>query len=114
MYISGGENVYPAEVEKVLREHPGVEDVAVIGVPDDQWGEAGQAFVIRKKEFDLKAEDLINFCKGKLARYKWPKKVSFVSSFPRTSLGKVRKLLLTGGTKPFEARIANTELKRAY
>ncbi|MBW2094375.1 MAG: long-chain fatty acid--CoA ligase [Deltaproteobacteria bacterium] len=114
MYISGGENVYPAEVERVLREHPGVEDVAVMGVPDDQWGEAGHAFVIRKRGFDLQAEDLINFCKGKLARYKWPKKVTFVSSFPRTSLGKVRKALLPGGTEPVEAEMTNTALKRAY
>lgn len=114
MYISGGENVYPAEVEKVLRGHPAVEDVAVIGVADDQWGEVGHAFVISKKEFELKADDLINFCKGKVARYKWPKKVIFVSSFPRTSLGKVRKPLLISGTKPVEAGMSSPELKRAY
>jgi len=113
MYISGGENIYPAEVERVLRKHPAVEDVAVIGVPDDQWGETGHAFVIRKKGFELKEEALINFCKGKLARYKWPKTVTFVSSFPRTSLGKVRKSLLVAGGGPVEAGIADTELKRA-
>jgi len=113
MYISGGENVYPAEVERVLREHPGVEDVAVIGVPDDQWGEAGHAFVLRKKGVKLEAEDLIIFCKGKLARYKWPKRVTFVSSFPRTSLGKVRKALLTGGSESLEVGIVKPALKRA-
>ncbi len=112
MYISGGENVYPAEVEKVLREHPGVEDVAIVGIPDDQWGETGHAFVIRKKGFELQAEDLIEFCKGKIARYKWPKQISFVSSFPRTSLGKVRKAFLTGGTEPVETEL-NPALKRA-
>lgn len=94
MYISGGENVYPAEVERVLLQHPGVEDAAVIGVPDDRWGEVGHAFIIKKTGFDLQADELIDFCKGKLARYKWPKKVTFCSSFPRTSLGKVRKSIL--------------------
>lgn len=94
MYISGGENVYPAEVERVLMQHPGVEDAAVVGVPDDRWGEVGHAFIIKKPGLDPQVDDLINFCKGKLARYKWPKKVTFCSSFPRTSLGKVRKSLL--------------------
>ncbi|MEJ2025644.1 MAG: AMP-binding protein, partial [Deltaproteobacteria bacterium] len=88
MYISGGENVYPAEVERVLKEHPAIEDIAVVGIPDDRWGEIGHAFVIRKTGVDLEEDDLIHFCEGKLARYKWPKKVTFVSSFPRTSLGK--------------------------
>jgi fatty-acyl-CoA synthase len=94
MYISGGENVYPAEVEKVLREHPAVEDIAIIGVPDDVWGEVGHAFVIVKEAFTLRAEEMISFCDGKLARYKWPKHVTFSGDFPRTSLGKVRKGML--------------------
>ncbi len=94
MYISGGENVYPAEVEKVIREHPGVEDVAVIGVPDEKWGEVGHAFIIRKKGYDISPDDIIGFCDGKLARYKLPRRVSFVPSFPRTTLGKVKKHIL--------------------
>ncbi|MBW1730790.1 MAG: long-chain fatty acid--CoA ligase [Deltaproteobacteria bacterium] len=94
MYISGGENVYPAEVERVLREHPGIEDVAVVGIPDETWGEVGHAFVIRKAGHNLSAQEVITFCDGKLARYKWPKSVSFVESFPRTTLGKVKKHLL--------------------
>jgi len=94
MFISGGENVYPAEVERLLREHPGVEDVAVVGVPDETWGEVGHAFVIKKPGFSLSAQELIAFCDGKLARYKWPKAVSFMTSFPRTSLGKIKKHLL--------------------
>jgi len=114
MYISGGENVYPAEVERVLRRHPAVEDVAVVGIPDDTWGEAGLAFVIKKVGFDLLAEDIIGFCKGNLARYKWPKRVTFCSSFPRTSLGKVRKVLLIDGSDNIEARVAEKELKRAF
>jgi len=95
MYVSGGENVYPAEVERVLKEHPGIEDVAVLGIPDETWGEVGHAFVIPKAGAELNADDVISFCQGRLARYKWPKKVSFCQEFPRTSLGKVRKSLLS-------------------
>ena len=91
MYISGGENVYPAEVEKVLREHPGIEEIAVIGVADERWGEVGRAFVILKPGTSLGPEEVIAFCTGRLARYKWPKIVTFCEHFPRTSLGKVRK-----------------------
>jgi fatty-acyl-CoA synthase len=91
MYISGGENVYPAEVERVLKKHPMIDEVAVIGGPDDAWGEVGRAFVILKPGASLGAEEVIAFCEGRLARYKWPKTVTFCETFPRTSLGKVRK-----------------------
>jgi fatty-acyl-CoA synthase len=94
MFISGGENVYPAEVERVLRKHPAVEDIAVVGAPDETWGEVGYAFVITKPGTDLKPEDLIGFCDGQLARYKWPKQILFAEDFPRTALGKVRKTVL--------------------
>ena len=94
MYISGGENVYPAEVERVLRSHVGIEDIAVVGVPDERWGEVGCAFVIPKQGVNLAAEDVIGFCEGTLARYKWPEKVIFTSDFPLTALGKVRKTAL--------------------
>ncbi len=107
MYISGGENVYPAEVERVLREHPDIEDVAVVGVPDETWGETGHAFVILKPGSCLCTEDLSQFCDGKLARYKWPKKTTFCKDFPCTSLGKVRKSLLcreNGETTGFSSR----------
>ena len=91
MYITGGENVYPAEVERILREHPGIEDIAVVGVPDERWGEVGQAFVVPKKDTDVTAESLIGFCKEQMAKFKCPKKVVFRKDLPRTSLGKVRK-----------------------
>ena len=94
MYISGGENVYPAEIERILRGHPAIEDIAVIGTPDETWGEVGYAFVILKPGADLTPEDVIGFCDGKLARYKWPKQVFFKGDFPRTALGKVRKHIL--------------------
>jgi fatty-acyl-CoA synthase len=94
MYISGGENIYPAEIERVLRNHSGIEDIAVVGFSDETWGEAGYAFVIPKAGKDLSVEEVIGFCEGKLANYKWPKKVIFKTDFPRTALGKVRKTVL--------------------
>jgi fatty-acyl-CoA synthase len=94
MYISGGENIYPAEVERILRDHPGIEDIAVVGVADRTWGEVGHAFVVPKQDYEISAEDVLGFCEGKLARYKWPKQVIFQTDFPRTALGKVRKTAL--------------------
>ncbi|MCP4023460.1 MAG: long-chain fatty acid--CoA ligase [Desulfobacteraceae bacterium] len=95
MYISGGENVYPAEVEKVLKTHPDIEDAAVVGVFDEKWGETGHAFVIKKPGASLKENVVTNYCQGKLAKYKWPQKVTFKKEFPRTSLGKVKKISMT-------------------
>ncbi|WP_457551088.1 class I adenylate-forming enzyme family protein [Desulfobacula sp.] len=92
MYISGGENVYPAEVEKVLKTHPDIEEVAVVGVPDEKWGETGHAFVIKRPSSSLTERQVIGLCHDKLAKYKWPHKVSFCENFPRTSLGKIKKI----------------------
>ena len=94
MFISGGENVYPAEIERVLRKHSAIEDIAVVGVPDETWGEVGYAFVITRPGSDFKFEDLIDYCDGQLARYKWPQKILIAEDFPRTALGKVRKTVL--------------------
>ncbi len=94
MFISGGENVYPAEIERVLREHPGVEDVAVVGAPDEFWGETGHAFVICRQDMCVSGEELTIFCTERLAKYKIPKIVTFCKTFPRTPLGKIRKFLL--------------------
>jgi fatty-acyl-CoA synthase len=91
MYISGGENVYPAEVENVLYNHPAVAEVAVIGVPDPRWQEVGRAVVVLKPGQALTEQEVIDFCQGKLARYKIPKSVVFVESLPRTAAGKVLK-----------------------
>jgi fatty-acyl-CoA synthase len=88
MYISGGENVYPAEVEAVLHDHPRVTDAAVLGVPHERWGEVGLAFVVADGVTD---EELIDFCAARLARFKVPRTVSFVAEIPRSSLGKIRK-----------------------
>jgi acyl-CoA synthetase (AMP-forming)/AMP-acid ligase II len=91
MIVSGGENVYPREVEDVLFEHPAVADVAVIGVPDEQWGEAVKAIVVRKPGAELGAEALLDFCKGRLGGYKRPRSVDFVDALPRNPSGKVLK-----------------------
>mgnify|MGYP001100198098 CR=1 FL=1 len=91
MYISGGENVYPAEVESVLYAHPAVAEAAVIGVPDPKWGEVGKAIVVVKPGYTLTEEEVLRFCEGKIARYKIPKSVVFVDALPRNPAGKVLK-----------------------
>ncbi len=92
MIISGGENIYPAEVEKVLSEYPKVADVAVIGMPDEKWGEVGHALVLLKDPDDpITMEEMEAYCEGKLARYKIPKKITFVEAIPRTLTGKILK-----------------------
>jgi fatty-acyl-CoA synthase len=88
MYISGGENVYPAEVEAVLHEHPHVHDAAVVGVPHERWGEVGVAFVVADGATE---EELIDWCAARLARFKVPTSVRFVPEVPRNSLGKIQK-----------------------
>lgn len=95
MYISGGENVYAAEVEAQLAEHPGVLEAAVIGVADEKWGEVGCAYLLPGTDNTLPDDaDLIRFCKQRLAPYKVPKYFIRVDDFPRTAAGKVQKHLL--------------------
>ena len=90
LYISGGENVYPAEVERVLGQHPNVSEVAVIGVPDEKWGEAGRAYVVPTgANFD--PADLLTWASERLARYKLPREIVVVAELPRTASGKVQK-----------------------
>lgn len=81
MFISGGENVYPREIEKLLEEHPKIAQVQVIGVPDSKWGEVGRAIVVLETGQETTEEEIIEFCKGKLARFKIPKSVVFTESF---------------------------------
>jgi fatty-acyl-CoA synthase len=94
MYISGGENVYPAEVEIVLYKFPGVLECAVLGVPDEKWGEAGRACVLPKPGESVDPEALRAFCRANLAAYKVPKYIDIVDDFPRTAAGKIQKHLL--------------------
>jgi acyl-CoA synthetase (AMP-forming)/AMP-acid ligase II len=91
MIVSGGENVYPREVENALFEHPAVADVAVIGVPDERWGESVKAIVVLRAGQEASADDLIEFCKGRLAGYKRPRSVDFLAELPRNASGKVLK-----------------------
>jgi len=91
MFISGGENVYPAEVENVIYEHPAVAEVAVIGVPHPKWQEVGKAIVVVKEGHTLTEEEVTEFCRGKLAKYKIPKSAAFIDVLPRTAAGKVLK-----------------------
>jgi fatty-acyl-CoA synthase len=94
MIISGGENVYPAEVEDCLYQHPGVAEVAVIGVPDSRWGEAVLAVVVRRPGASVEAQDIVEFTQGRLARYKQPRQVVFTEVLPRNPAGKVLKFEL--------------------
>jgi fatty-acyl-CoA synthase len=91
MYISGGENVYPAEVEAAIFEHPAVAEAAVVGVPDERWGEVGRAFVVPVPGSSLSPADVPVFLAGRLAKYKIPVYVDVVDDLPRTGSNKVRK-----------------------
>jgi long-chain acyl-CoA synthetase len=91
MIISGGYNIYAREVEDVLQTHPAIATAAVIGVPDDEWGECVKAVVVLKAEMKVTEEQIINFCKERLASFKKPKTVDFVPKLPETSVGKIDK-----------------------
>ncbi len=91
MFKSGGLNVYPAEVEAVLGQHPAVREVCVIGVPDPKWNEVGKAIVALKPDAKLALDELQAFCQSKLAGYKIPKSLAFIDALPRNSLGKVSR-----------------------
>ena len=93
LIITGGFNVYPAEVEQVLAEHPGVDQCAVVGVPDVQWGEAVTAFVVRR-DVTLAHGSLLSHCRNALAAFKLPKRIVYVESLPRNAMGKVQKTVL--------------------
>lgn len=91
MYISGGENVYPAEIEQVIFQMDAVADVGVIGVPHEKWGECGKAVVVKAKDTDITEEKIIDYCKAHLAKFKVPMSVEFVDELPRNAAGKILK-----------------------
>ncbi|MCJ7776504.1 MAG: long-chain fatty acid--CoA ligase [Desulfobulbaceae bacterium] len=94
MIVSGGENIYPREIEEVLITHPAIADVAVVGIPDPDWGESVKAFVALKEGEMISEQEVIDFCKKYLASYKKPKTVAFIPSIPRNPSGKALKRLL--------------------
>nr|WP_244661783.1 AMP-binding protein [Mesorhizobium huakuii] len=100
MFISGGENVYPVEIETVLLDHPGVAEAAVIGIADARWGEVGRAFVVVKPGCVVDPADLASHCGARIARYKVPKEFLLADALPRTASGKIQKHILRTWTAP--------------
>jgi fatty-acyl-CoA synthase len=94
MYRSGGENVYPAEVEKILAGHPKISNIAIIGVPDEKWGETGMAFIVPAQGETVVEEEVFEFLDGKVAKFKYPKHIKFMDDLPLTPTMKVRKAVL--------------------
>jgi len=91
MIVSGGENVYPAEVENVLMSHPGITDVAVIGIPHEKWGETALAVVVKAPGSEVTEDEIIEFSRERLARFKCPTQVQWIDVLPRNPSGKVLK-----------------------
>ncbi|MEO0249769.1 MAG: AMP-binding protein, partial [candidate division WOR-3 bacterium] len=91
MICSGGENVYPREIEEILYQHPAVHEAAVFGIPDDYWVERVHAAIVLKPNMTATEKEIIDFCKAKLARYKAPKSVEFMQALPKTPSGKILK-----------------------
>ena len=91
MYISGGENIYPVEIEQLLYQHPSVAACAVVGIPDARWGEVGHAFIVLRAGKSASGDELLERLRGQLAKFKVPKAITFVESLPMTPAGKVRK-----------------------
>jgi fatty-acyl-CoA synthase len=95
--ISGGENISSVEVEGALLRHPAVQEVAVVGMPDEEWGESPHAFVVLRPNASATEEELRHFCRERLAHFKAPRKVAFLSELPKTATGKIQKYVLRGG-----------------
>ena len=91
MYISGGENVYPSEIEKYLYQYPAIKECAVIGVPDERWGETGKAFVVLNPDHLFTEEEIIKYCREGLAKYKIPKSVVLLDTLPKNEAGKINR-----------------------
>ncbi|QKD02909.1 AMP-binding protein [Mesorhizobium loti] len=100
MFISGGENVYPAEIETALLDHPDITEAAVIGIADERWGEVGRAFVVVKPGCVVDPADLASHCCARIARYKVPKEFLLTDALPRTASGKIQKHILRTWTAP--------------
>lgn len=91
MIVSGGENIYPVEIENILLTHPKIKDVAVIGQPSEKWGESSVAVVVLQEEKDLTSEEIVQYCREKIADYKIPRLLELADEIPRTPTGKIQK-----------------------
>jgi acyl-CoA synthetase (AMP-forming)/AMP-acid ligase II len=91
MIISGGENIYPREVEEILYQHPSIQEAAVIGIPDTYWVERVHAVVVLREGVRVTPEEIMEFCKKRIARYKAPKSIELVAALPKTPSGKILK-----------------------
>ena len=98
MYISGGENVYPAEIERVLQAHEEIVEAVVINVPHNKWGEVGKAFVVTKNN-KLSEKEIIDYCQTKLAKFKIPKHIEFLNEIPKNDTGKINRNTLKKNIK---------------
>jgi fatty-acyl-CoA synthase len=110
MYISGGENVYPAEVENVLHQLEAVAEAAVIGIPSEQWGETGMAIIAIKPGHTLTVAEIHAHCQANLARFKCPRQIEFVDALPRNATGKIHKPTLRqtfSAPKPTDSAVAS-------
>lgn len=94
MIISGGENIYPAELENALASHPAIMEAAIVGAPDEKWGEVTRAFIVKRPGKDLSAEEVIDFLRPKIASFKLPRRVDFLEALPRNPSGKILKTTL--------------------
>ena len=94
MFIVGGSNAYPAEIERALSEHPAIKQAYVVGVPDARLGEVGFAFVELRRDAELDRDAVTAFCKGRLADFKVPRHIEFVTEWPLTATGKIQRFLL--------------------
>jgi fatty-acyl-CoA synthase len=110
LYVSGGENVYPAEIEKILLTHPKVFDAGVVGVPDKKWGEVGKAYIVLKPGETMAGDEALQFFRGKVGKYKIPKYVEFIEDLPKTASGKIQKYLLKEWHQK-KLQIANRKLQ---
>ena len=109
MYISGGENISPAQVEHALAQHPGIAEAAVVGVPDERWGQVGHAFVVPVAGTALTVDDVVAHCREHLASFKAPRHVTFVERLPRTALHKLRRAALIPTSSPTSSPTSNEE-----
>ena len=102
--ISGGENISSVEVEGALLRHPAVQEVAIVGMPDERWGESPHAFVVLAAGGEASEADLVEFARGRLAHFKAPRHVHFVTELPKTATGKIQKYVLRGGARAISSQ----------